>query len=346
MGTGIRDCGGFQVSGSQARLDRLPVRSGESSDHSTSQYLSVVITEALQHCHGIGPVRLHQLQDAGVRTWHDAVDHPDRLPKSLRQTVVEECERCLEAQRTGDLEYLVQTLHPQDRWRILHEYFDRASWFDIETTGLEVDSLISVIVCWHRGQLHTFVQGENLDDFLDLLEDVDLLVSFNGSAFDVPRVADGFRIPEMPCPHLDLRWICYWHGLEGGLKQICEDIEIQRPADLRNTDGEEAVWLWEQWHSRRDRQARAKLIRYCAADVMLMRPVANSILERAPMSAEQIWDGLPEELNSSETPLTRVDAPEDSTDSADRHRRRRELLAGKFGPAGPSRLRTLRRRKP
>lgn len=304
-----------------------------------------MITEALQHCHGIGPVRLHQLQDAGVRTWEDVISHPDRLPASLRQTVVEECERCQEAHRNSDLDYFVRALHPQDRWRILHDYFDHASWFDIETTGLDIDSQISVIVCWHRGQLHTFVKGENLDEFLDLLDDIDLLVSFNGSSFDVPRVADGFRIPEMPCPHLDLRWICYWQGLEGGLKQISEEMDIKRPSDLQGTDGDEAVWLWEQWQSRRDDSARAKLIRYCAADVLLLRPVADRVLARDTLSAEQIWHGLPEQTVSAESQHNRTDAAQAASDSSERHRRRRELLAGKFGPAGPSKLRTLRRRK-
>ena len=40
------------------------------------------------------------------------------------------------------------------------------------TSGLEMDSLITVIACWHQGRLHTFVEHENLDDFLDLLDDI------------------------------------------------------------------------------------------------------------------------------------------------------------------------------
>ena len=129
-----------------------------------------MIQEALLHCSRIGPVRLSRLHDVGLRTWDDMLRHSDSIPFSHCKELVEECERCQQALRESDVGYFVDHLVPQDRWRILHQYLAETSFFDIETSGLEHDAPVTVIACWHKGQLKTFVEHENLDEFLDLLE--------------------------------------------------------------------------------------------------------------------------------------------------------------------------------
>lgn len=252
-----------------------------------------MITAALQHCRGIGPVRLGQLHESGVRTWNDAIERPETVPQPVRAEVVAESQRSLSALQNDDIQYFVDHFSPQDRWRILTQYLDQCAFFDIETTGLEFDDTITTIVCWHKGQLHTYIEHENLDDFLDLLDDIPLLVSFNGSTFDVPRVLDGFHIPQLPCPHLDLRWPCHHRNLPGGLKQITTTLGIQRPADLQDAAGDLAVRLWAQWLLQKDASARDYLIRYCAADVLLLRPLAEHIAGRPMDSLNGLWEHLP-----------------------------------------------------
>ncbi|MEQ9407613.1 MAG: ribonuclease H-like domain-containing protein [Fuerstiella sp.] len=290
-----------------------------------------MITEALLHCRGVGPIRLGQLQAVGVRNWRDAVTAPERLPPGLRAGVVEEADRCLRALAENNIRYFVDSFFPQDRWRILSQYVDRATFFDIETTGLEYDDTITVIVCWHRDQLRSFVEHENLDDFLDVLDEAELLVSFNGSTFDVPRVLDGFHIPDLPCPHLDLRWPCWHRQLCGGLKDVSQKLGVHRPADLQDADGDLAVRLWWQWQHQQNQAARSQLIRYCAADVLLLRPVAEHLAGRNPVTADDLWQHLPE----SESPHVPVDPLE----------QRRRVLQQSFGSASPGVLRTLRTRR-
>lgn len=289
-----------------------------------------VITEALQHCRGVGPVRLAQLQDSGVQSWHDAVRCPEQVPAAMRAAVLEESERSLQALEADDIRYFVDHFAPRDRWRILSGYIDRCAFFDIETTGLEYDDTITTIACWHDGQLHTFVEHENLDDFLDLLDEISLLVSFNGSTFDVPRVLDGFHIPSLPCPHLDLRWPCYYKGLAGGLKLVTSSLGIDRPVDLQDADGDLAVRLWSQWSLQKNTDAREQLIRYCAADVLLLRPLAEHIAGRPMDSLTGLWDTLPHSAALVEPKSPRED--------------RKQHLAAKFGSASPRVLRTRRRR--
>lgn len=238
-------------------------------------------------------MRLKQLHALGVRSWHEVVQNPKRVPPGLRPALVAECDRCLQALAGGDIHYLVEQLAPADKWRILAHLLEQTSYFDIETQGLECDAPITVIACWHKGQLHNFVEHENLDDFLTLLDDVTLLASFNGSSFDVPRVLDSFHIPKLPCPHLDLRWLCYHQGLRGSLKRITARLGIDRPSDLQDTDGALAIGLWHAWVAKQDRTARDHLLRYCASDVLLLMMLAQALVDRTIMSHDEVWAHLP-----------------------------------------------------
>ena len=283
----------------------------------------------MQHCPTIGPVRLALLREVGVRSWPDVLAFADRLPKSFRQRLFEESCRCLAALECGDIRFFVDRFASQDQWRILTHFIDSVSFFDIETMGLEYDAPITTIACWHDGRLLTFVEHENLDEFLALLDEVKLLASFNGSSFDVPRVLDAFHIPQLPCPHVDLRWSCYHKGLRGGLKKIATQLGIVRPVDLQDADGAIAAHLWNRWTLHNDRTARDRLLRYCSSDVLLSVMIAKHLAGQALASQTSLWEHLPADTISPETTHWDVVAPVPSAE------------ANQAG--GPSRLRALRK---
>lgn len=285
-----------------------------------------MITEALLHCPGIGPARLEKLHAAGLRSWADVVNRGKEHFQGnwIAETIIE-CTRCIDAHQQKQISYFTERLHPKDRWRILHEYSADVSYFDIETAGLEYDDPVTVIACWHRGKVHNFVEHENLDDFLDLLDEVTLLSSFNGSTFDVPRVLDAFHIPALPCPHLDLRWLCFHQDWRGGLKQVASRLKIQRPEDLTDANGEMAIRLWNRWEHFKDQSARELLLRYAASDVLLLVALADRLLGRNEVSMPELWAMLPD----TATPI-KTDAKPTSP------------IAGDFGAGSPSKLRGRR----
>ncbi|NCC50185.1 MAG: hypothetical protein EOM20_03115 [Spartobacteria bacterium] len=261
-----------------------------------------MIRGALHHLPGLGPKRLNEAQRLGVATWEDLVAQMNRLGLGATgqqkiQAAITACDAAIEA---DDIAYLTRMYHAKDHWRILGHYLERASFFDIETSGLGPGSYITLIACLHRGHLHTFVHGENLDAFLDILDEVELLVSFNGASFDVPQVLSHFHIPGIPCPHIDLRWACYHEQLRGGLKHIETELGIERPPDLVGVDGEEAVWLWDYWRQDGNQSARSKLIRYCCADVLSLNLLAAKLLHARgcqPLCrpASALWSMIPED---------------------------------------------------
>jgi uncharacterized protein YprB with RNaseH-like and TPR domain len=276
-----------------------------------------LISQAFLHFPGIGPARLAQLQAAAICCWADAIDSPDRIPISLRKPLLDECHRCLAALEAGDVRYFVDQFAPQDKWRILAHFFEQITYFDIETEGLAYEAPITVIACWHRGRLQTFTEHENLDAFLDLLDDVTLLASFNGSSFDLPRILETFHIPALPCPHLDLRWICHHRGWKGGLKEITQRLGIRRPADLEHVEGDAAVRLWHLWLNARDQNSRELLLRYCSADTLLLVMLANRLTARDDRALDHLWSHLPPAVPDVVTRPTAHAAPPAAVTSGD-----------------------------
>ena len=274
-----------------------------------------MIDGALHHLPNIGPKRLCELREAGLLRWDDILQSPHdlRLNTRQREVVRQSIEQTQRAWEQQDLHTLVNMLATRDHWRILAEFFAHASFFDIETSGREADAIVTLIACLHRGKLYTFLRGENLDDFLDLLDEVKLLVSFNGNSFDVPRVERAFHIPAIPCAHLDLRWVCYHEGLRGGLKAIERQLGVERPEDLDGVDGEEAVWLWQRWDRSRDLRARSRLLRYCGVDALTLSLVATSVLQTRGC----VTNGLPAKNWSALLP--ELEEPEPTVSLPPRH---------------------------
>lgn len=233
---------------------------------------------AFLHLDGIGPKKWTDLQRQGIATWDHALEKLTELIKGekaqlrFRESLI----RSKIAKENLDLEYITNSFHPADKWRILAEYWDSLSFFDIETDGLY--NRITVIGCLHKGQNYSFVKGENLDEFLDFLEETKILVSFNGSSFDIPCILKYFHIPKFPVPHIDIRWVLYHSGYKGSLKSIEKQMGISRESDLEGVDGMEAVRLWFQYTEWGDLLAKEKLIRYCLADVNSLEILSSKII--------------------------------------------------------------------
>ncbi len=241
-----------------------------------------MIDQTFLHCTQIGPHKDRRIREAGYRTWKDCLDYPGDLPFSsaLKESFLKELVECQEALEFEDLQFLVSRFPTKEHWRFLLEYGADATYFDIETSGLSpYDSIVTTISAYRSGQIYSYFTDENLDDFLDLIDESNLLVTFNGSSFDIPYLERTYNVPDLGCAHVDLRWICYHQKLEGGLKRIESSLAIKRPVELKGVDGFEAVLLYRRW-LKGDLRAKKRLIRYCNADAISTCLVSNTILNR------------------------------------------------------------------
>jgi len=248
-----------------------------------------LIDSCFIHCSGIGPETDRKIRKAGFNSWDECIFSGNEIPIGTKRLdgFLRELRQSIEAYNKNDLEYLISAFPPREHWRILGEYFSKATFFDIETTGLSWHySHASVICAYHRGEIRTFVYGKDLDDFLDLLEDCELLVSFNGNSFDVPFIEKTFNIPSIDCPHIDLRWIAYHLGYKGGLKSIEKQLGFKRPTEIADIDGFEAVDLFYRWQDG-DEKALYSLSSYCRADVLATYLVAARLMNVAGFSVNE-----------------------------------------------------------
>lgn len=241
-----------------------------------------MIQGCFRHLSGVGPRTAAALRGGGFNTWDDCIAKKDELPFNgkRRNRFISEVFESAEALSSNDLSYFTSSFPTAEQWRILHDYFESAAFIDVETTGLSRSSChVSVIAAFYRGELSTFVYGENLDDFLFFADTVGLMVTFNGNSFDIPFIERTFNIPSLDRPHVDLRWIAWHAGYRGGLKSIERQMGIRRPLKIEGIDGFEAVDLFYKWQCG-DREARESLISYCAADVIATSLVAERLLLR------------------------------------------------------------------
>ena len=254
-----------------------------------------MIRECFRQFQGIGPKTAEVLSREGFASWDDCLIREEEMPFNgkRRNKLIDEIRKSQLAYDSHDIEYFTASFPTAEQWRILGNYFDRATFIDVETTGLSRHSChASVIAAFHKGEMHSFVYGENLDDFLLLVDDAGLLVTFNGNCFDIPFLEKTFNIPSIGRAHLDLRWIAWHSGYRGGLKSIERQLGIRRPPHIDGIDGFEAVDLFFQWQ-RGDASSRDRLIRYCRADVCSTYLIAERILRECGC---RIMPSNPDEL--------------------------------------------------
>jgi uncharacterized protein YprB with RNaseH-like and TPR domain len=226
---------------------------------------------------GVGEATERSLWDAGITHWDDFEgDHVGPTRADRIEAFIENAEDALEAR---DVEFFDERLPSSERWRSFRSFSDRATAFDIETTGLDPDrSVVTTVTLQQDGNTQTLVRGDDLtEDALRMaFADADLLISFNGKSFDVPFLEQHFDV-DLDRPHLDCMHVCRQAGLTGGLSAVERALGIERT--LPDVDGREAVRLWRAHEAGRD-GALEKLIRYNREDVTNLEPILDEVVDR------------------------------------------------------------------
>ncbi len=140
------------------------------------------------------------------------------------------------------------------------------AYLDIETT---YDGDISVVGIHRPGKPLVQLTGGEITDvrLARAMEGVEVLVTFNGSRFDLPiirRVA-GIDLNDL-AKHRDLLNECRKRGIRGGLKRIEVLFGIPRVSAM--VDGAMAPYLWQRFVEMGDTDALEELLAYNREDVV------------------------------------------------------------------------------
>jgi uncharacterized protein YprB with RNaseH-like and TPR domain len=154
---------------------------------------------------------------------------------------------------------------------------------DLETDGLGPNAAITTASTYDGRSIRLYIRGFNLECLVDDLRRARLIITFNGTGFDMPILRRTFRW-NGKSRHLDLMPALNALGYRGSLKVIEVARGMVRPPELARTGGE-AVELWARFRGG-DQTALRALLAYNAAD-------AAGLLYLAAWAWLRSWDGFP-----------------------------------------------------
>lgn len=236
-----------------------------------------MIENSFVHLPGIGHETEQKFWLVGVRTWDDLEQNIGDLvgaKKALK--IAAALEECRAAHQAGEFGYFQGRLKGADMWRLLpaflaSDYADDIAYLDIETTGLGFppDCASTTIAVLFRGKLELEHNHERKRLLIKELErEAGLLVTFNGSTFDLPFLRREFKVL-LNQPHIDLRYWMARLNRRGGLKAIQQTFCEIPQRQYMDIDGFDAVRLWNL-HRRGVPNALETLLTYNAEDTLVL----------------------------------------------------------------------------
>jgi uncharacterized protein YprB with RNaseH-like and TPR domain len=199
-----------------------------------------------------------------------------------------------------DSSYFAKRLPGSEAWRLYAFFREEAAFLDIETSGVSMDSYVTMVGVFDGIETRQFVRGINLDgkSLKEELSRYKLLVTFNGSTFDLPMIARKFPGVIPAVPHWDLRHSCARVGLRGGLKQIERELGIKRSNPIiERMYGGDAITMWRMFRNSGDDYYLKLLIEYNEEDCINLKPIANRIYGK--LAAETARRAEPENIAPS-----------------------------------------------
>lgn len=236
-------------------------------------WIVTTATEILQrtflHAPGVGSKTEKSLWNEGITNWDKFLDSSSIAFKSLRSRpqvwkVIEASTRALEKQ---DVNFFSEFMPREAWWRLSSTFDSKMVFLDIETTGLSnYYDEITLVGLYDGQRVETLVAGHNLKKLPDLLGRYDIVVTFNGTLFDLPFLKTKLPSLRLPPIHIDLRYLLKRLGYSGGLKAIEQKLGMRRSEKAQSVNGYLATVLWSRY-KRGDLSALEQLVHYNVADV-------------------------------------------------------------------------------
>ena len=226
------------------------------------------------HVRGIGYVTERKLWEGGLGSWDAYLEDPKavRLGPVRGRRLEAALHDSQERLRVRDHRFFAAHLPRREYWRAWEEFRDSVAYVDIETTGLESERDEITVIGLFDGAETRYFYEDSLEDFPSALDGYQLLVTFNGSTFDVPFLKRTFPALQVDQIHIDLRYLFARLGMKGGLKAIERRMGIRRSPATEGVRGWDAVYLWRRYQQG-DEEALRILLQYNGEDVVNLQPL-------------------------------------------------------------------------
>ncbi len=237
-----------------------------------SQPFKGLLASSFSFIPGVSSKTEEQLWHNGIFTWDDAINLLDvaRITRAKKDVIEEYLSKAFDAVAQNDISFFASNLPKADHWKLYEHFKNSTVFLDIETSGLSIYyDYITLVGMSNQDSQAFFVKENNLDELNDHLRSCQILVTFNGTNFDVPFLKKEFPRLPIPSVHLDLRYLLRSVGMPGPLKVVERRLGIERPGPLAEMNGREAVVLWRRFLNGDD-NALEILLQYNAYDTSNM----------------------------------------------------------------------------
>ncbi len=235
---------------------------------------------------GIGPVLEEKIWSYGITTWEEMLQfspipehpwHKSRLPAPEKlKAAIPEWQRALSSK---NISFLSNQLPNQFLWRLYEIFPEKFCYLDIETTGIDTSSVLTVVSLYIDGKILTFQRGKDLEFLLDSILEDHILVTYNGKRFDVPFIEREFH-QKISNIHLDLMNVLHEMGIKGGLKKSEEILGLKRGDEISGIDGRMAPILWRDFQQNDNQRSLDLLIAYNREDTVNLEIILKEIVKR------------------------------------------------------------------
>ena len=246
-----------------------------------------MLTSTFCHIPGIGHSTEHKLWSQGITSWHTLMDNIDIVPRVSGYDIAKMLDASFQALEDNP-NFFTKHLQNIDVWRLFPHFRSKTAYLDIETTGLGPNAEITTIALYDGSEIKTYVNGRNLESFLNDIAPFKVLVTYNGISFDIPFIERFFDTP-ITQAKIDLRYVLAHLGCRGGLKGCEKQFGINRGA-LDGVDGSFAVVLWKEYERYNNEAALETLLAYNIEDTVnlerLMVEAYNRNIDKTPFSQD------------------------------------------------------------
>ena len=228
-----------------------------------------MLRRSFVHLPGVGLKTEQSLWQKGVHSWDIFLGEYGRsacaFSRKKYEALSEQVELCRERLNAIDAAHFARMMPSSHLWRLFTEFRAHAAYLDIETTGLGgPGDHITTVALYDGTGIHHYIHGQNLDSLDKDLARYKLLITYNGTCFDLPFIRNYLGIA-VDHAHIDLRFLLASLGYRGGLKCCEKSLGLDR-GDLDGVDGYLAVLLWNEYRKKGDKKALDTLLAYNMAD--------------------------------------------------------------------------------
>lgn len=231
---------------------------------------------------GIGRKLEKRLWHEGILTWTDFLENDEvSFISHGRKRLMDASLYFAKCELDGgNSSYFCDALEKAEHWRLFERFKDEALCLDIETNGLTPaqGGYVTMVGLYDGKNYRCLVRGEDLNAqaLSEAISGYKLLITFFGSAFDLPFLKESFSGIDFRIPHFDLCFGARKLGFGGGLKKLEPLFGIERCPETQGMDGYDAVLLWRHFRQG-SREALELLKLYNREDTVNLMKIAEAI---------------------------------------------------------------------